>query len=62
MAMMSSTVDLRVGVIGADTKASWAKVAHTPALAAVPGVALAAVATRSEESAKAVAAAFGAAH
>lgn len=62
MAMMSSTVDLRVGVIGADTKASWAKVAHIPALAAVPGVALAAVATRSEESAKAAAAAFGAAH
>ncbi|WP_250004668.1 Gfo/Idh/MocA family protein [Actinoplanes sp. M2I2] len=56
---MSSTV-IRVGIIGADTKASWAGAAHIPALAAQPQYTLAAVATRHEESARGAAAAFGA--
>ncbi len=53
---------LRVGVIGADNSASWARQSHVPAIAALPGVTLAAVATRSEASAKAAAAAFGVPH
>lgn len=55
-----STKPLRVGIIGADTKASWAGAAHVPAIQANPALVLAAVATRHEESAKAAAAAFGA--
>jgi len=51
---------LRVGIIGADTKASWAGASHIPAIQAQPGLVLAAVATRREESAKAAAEAFGA--
>jgi predicted dehydrogenase len=50
----------RVGIIGADTQASWAGASHVPALQAQPGLTLAAVATRREESAKAAAKAFGA--
>ena len=53
---------LRVGIIGADAKASWAGVSHVPALAALPGLELSAVATRTEESANRAAAAFGAPH
>ncbi|MFF2638900.1 Gfo/Idh/MocA family protein [Streptomyces niveus] len=56
---MSNSV-IRVGVIGADTKASWAGASHIPALAAQPQFTLAAVATRHEESARSAAAAFGA--
>lgn len=56
---MSSRV-IRVGVIGADTRASWAGASHIPALAAQPGLALAAVATRHEESARRAAEVFGA--
>ncbi|MET3899529.1 putative dehydrogenase [Devosia sp. UYZn731] len=51
----------RVGIIGADTHASWAGASHIPALQAQPGLVLAAVATRREQSAKAAAEAFGAA-
>lgn len=51
---------LRVGIIGADTKASWAGASHVPAIQSQPGLLLAAVATRREESAKAAAEAFGA--
>lgn len=51
---------LRVGIIGADTQASWAGASHIPALQAQPALVLAAVATRREESARAAAAAFGA--
>jgi predicted dehydrogenase len=51
---------LRVGIIGADTKASWAGASHVPAIRSQPGLQLAAVATRREESAKAAAKAFGA--
>ncbi|GHG96335.1 Gfo/Idh/MocA family oxidoreductase [Comamonas sp. JC664] len=55
-----STKPLRVGIIGADTKASWAGASHIPAVQAQPALVLAAVATRKEESAKAAAKAFGA--
>ncbi|TNH28696.1 hypothetical protein FHG89_14815 [Micromonospora orduensis] len=51
---------IRVGIIGADTKASWAGAAHIPAFAAQPQFVLAAVATRHEQSAREAAAAFGA--
>ena len=50
----------RVGIIGADTQASWAGASHVPALRDQPGLALAAVATRREDSARAAAQAFGA--
>jgi predicted dehydrogenase len=52
--------ELGVGVVGADTKASWAKVSHVPAINSVPGLKLAAVATRNEHSAREAAQAFGA--
>jgi predicted dehydrogenase len=52
--------EIRVGIVGADTKASWAKVSHVPAIKGLPGVRLAAVATRSERSARESAEAFGA--
>jgi predicted dehydrogenase len=51
---------LRIGIIGADIRASWAGASHIPAIQAQPGLKLAAVATRKEESAKAAANAFGA--
>lgn len=51
---------LRVGIIGADTKASWAGASHIPAIQAHPALVLAAVATRHQASAQAAAAAFGA--
>ncbi|MBR8742728.1 Gfo/Idh/MocA family protein [Nocardiopsis sp. MG754419] len=51
---------IRVGVVGADTRASWAGGSHIPALSAHPGLVLTAVATRREESARAAAEAFGA--
>lgn len=54
--------DIRVGVVGANPERSWAKDSHIPAIAQVPGIALTAVATRNEESARAAAAAFGARH
>lgn len=52
--------NFRVGIIGADTAASWAGASHVPALAAQPNLELVAVATRREESARAAAEAFGA--
>jgi predicted dehydrogenase len=55
-----SVKQLRVGIIGADTKSSWAGASHVPAIRSQPGLFLAAVATRREESAKAAAEAFGA--
>lgn len=55
-----SAKKFRVGIIGADTHASWAGASHVPALASQPHLTLAAVATRREESAKAAAEAFGA--
>ncbi len=55
-----SNTPLRVGIIGADTRASWAGAAHIPAIQANPALTLAAVATRREDSARAAAEAFGA--
>ncbi|MEA5362320.1 Gfo/Idh/MocA family oxidoreductase [Amycolatopsis sp., V23-08] len=52
----------RVGVIGADTRASWAQVSHIPAIHGLASVTLSAVATRHEDSAREAAAAFGASH
>ena len=52
--------EIRVGIVGADTKASWAKVSHVPAISGLPGLRLAAVATRHEQSAREAAEAFGA--
>src|SRR3984893_7506697 len=52
--------EFRVGIVGADTKASWAKVSHVPAINGLPGLKLAAVATRNEQSAREAAEAFGA--
>jgi predicted dehydrogenase len=51
---------IRVGIVGADTRASWAKVSHVPAIKGLPGARLAAVATRSAQSAREAAEAFGA--
>ncbi|MBR9763214.1 MAG: Gfo/Idh/MocA family oxidoreductase [Rhodobacteraceae bacterium] len=50
----------RVGIIGADTRASWAGASHVPALQSQPRLDLAAVATRREESAREAAEVFGA--
>lgn len=55
-----ANMPLRIGIIGADIRASWAGASHIPAIQAQPGLKLAAVATRKEESAKAAANAFGA--
>src|SRR6202011_749839 len=51
--------EFRVGIVGADTKASWAKVSHVPAINGLPGLKLAAVATRNEQRARQAAEAFG---
>ncbi|WP_285472470.1 Gfo/Idh/MocA family oxidoreductase [Actinoplanes sp. NBRC 101535] len=51
---------LRVGVIGADTGASWAGVSHIPAIHGLGTLTLSAVATRREDSARRAADAFGA--
>jgi len=51
---------IRVGIVGADSRASWAKVSHVPAINGLPGLRLAAVATRNEQSAREAAEAFGA--
>jgi predicted dehydrogenase len=52
--------EIRVGITGADNNASWAKVSHVPAINALRGVKLAAVATRNERSARLAAQVFGA--
>ena len=52
--------EIRVGIVGADTRSSWAKVSHVPAISGLRGLKLAAVATRSEQSAREAAEAFGA--
>src|SRR5580693_10423885 len=51
---------IRVGIVGANAKASWAKVSHVPAISGLPGLRLAAVATRNEQSAREAAEAFSA--
>ena len=52
--------EIRVGIVGANNKAGWAKVSHVPAINGLPGLKLAAVATRNEQSAREAAEAFGA--
>jgi len=52
--------DLRVGIIGANANAGWAKMSHIPAINGLPGLKLAAVATRNEQLARHAAEAFGA--
>jgi predicted dehydrogenase len=52
--------EIRVGLVGANAKAGWAKVSHVPAINGLPGMKLAAVATRNEQIARQAAEAFGA--
>jgi predicted dehydrogenase len=52
--------DIRVGIVGANAKAGWAKLSHIPAINGLPGLKLAAVATRNEQVAREAAEAFGA--
>jgi predicted dehydrogenase len=52
--------DIRVGIIGANASGNWATASHVPAVTGLPGLKLAAVATRHEESAREAAEAFGA--
>jgi predicted dehydrogenase len=52
--------DIRVGIIGANATAGWAKVSHVPAIKGLPGLKLAAVATRNEQIARQAAEVFGA--
>lgn len=49
----------RIGIVGANAAGSWAAYAHMPALAALSGIEVAALATSRAESARASAAAFG---
>jgi predicted dehydrogenase len=53
---------IRVGIVGANATAGWARVSHVPAINGLPGLKLAAVATRNEQSAREAAQAFGADH
>ncbi|MBE7211720.1 MAG: Gfo/Idh/MocA family oxidoreductase [Gluconacetobacter diazotrophicus] len=50
---------LRVGVIGMNPNGGWARDSHVPALSALPGLELAAVAGRNQDAADAAARAFG---
>jgi predicted dehydrogenase len=52
--------EIRVGIVGADAKSSWAKVSHVPAINGLHGLKLSAVATHNEQSAREAAKAFGA--
>jgi predicted dehydrogenase len=52
--------EVRVGIVGANAKSSWAKLSHIPAINGLPGLKLAAVARRNERSAREAAEAFGA--
>src|SRR6476620_12165951 len=52
--------ELCVGIVGANNKAGWAKMSHVPAIKSLPGLKLAAVATRREQSAREAAKTFGA--
>ena len=51
---------IRVGIVGANAKAGWARVSHVPVINGLPELKLAAVATRNEQSAREAAEAFGA--
>jgi predicted dehydrogenase len=52
--------EIRVGIVGANAKSSWAKMSHVPAINGLHGLKLSAVATRNEQSAREAATAFGA--
>jgi hypothetical protein len=52
--------EIRVGIVGANAKKSWAKVSRVPAINDSPGLKLAAVATSNEQSAREAEEAFGA--
>jgi predicted dehydrogenase len=52
--------EIRVGIVGANAEASWAKLSHVPAINGLPGLRLAAVATRHQQSARQAAEAFAA--
>jgi predicted dehydrogenase len=52
--------EIRVGIVGANANVSWAKLSHVPAVKGLPGLKLAAVATRNEQSARQAADALGA--
>ena len=52
--------EICVGIVGANNKAGWAKMSHVPAIKSLPGLKLAAVATRNEQSAREAAEVFGA--
>lgn len=56
------TNPIRVGVVGANATRGWALGTHLPALKALPGFELVAVATRHEESARATADSFDVPH
>ncbi len=51
---------LRVGLVGANADQSWAKLSHIPAIKALPGLELVAVATSNAGTARAAGEAFGA--
>jgi predicted dehydrogenase len=53
------TTSLRVGIIGVSAERGWAREAHVPAVQALDGLELAAVATRTQASADEAGAAFG---
>ncbi|WP_394849469.1 Gfo/Idh/MocA family oxidoreductase [Pendulispora brunnea] len=53
---------IRVGIIGANPERGWAKVAHVPALKALPQFEITAVSTTRRQSAEEAARQFGAAH
>ena len=57
--MKRTQKEIRVGIVGANARSSWAKVSHVPAIKSLPGLKLAAVATRNEQSAREAAEAFG---
>jgi predicted dehydrogenase len=52
--------EIRVGIVGANPKSSWATVSHVPAINSLAGLRLTAVATRNEQSAREAAKALGA--
>jgi predicted dehydrogenase len=52
--------EICVGIVGANANNGWAKVSHVAAINGLPGLKLAAVATRNEQSARETAEAFGA--
>ncbi|WP_407696465.1 Gfo/Idh/MocA family oxidoreductase [Sphingomonas abietis] len=51
--------ELRVGIIGANAHSGWARESHVPAVQALAGLSLAAIATNSRDTADEAAKAFG---